>query len=134
MIGRWMKTRKAARWLGMAALAGAVLPGAIAFGAYAEQADSEPVSSGGPATLRRLDEQQYKRSIAQIFGSDITVPGRFEPPVREDGLLAIGASKVIVQPAGFEQYSIRAREISADVLSEANRSRYLPCAKSAATA
>src|SRR3546814_6573455 len=75
-----------------------------------------------------------KRSIAQIFCSDITVPGRFEPPVREYGLLAIGASKVIVTPAGFEQYSIRAREISAEVLSEANRSRYLPCAKSAATA
>jgi hypothetical protein len=59
------------------------------------------VESGGPPTFRRLNEAQYKRSIAQIFGSDIVVPGRFEPPVREDGLLAIGSSHVIMTPSGF---------------------------------
>ncbi len=89
---------------------------------------AEPVSQAGPATFRRLSEDQYKRSIAQIFGAEIAVPGRFEPPVREDGLLAIGQSHVVVTPGGLEQYALRAREISAAVLDEAHRARYLQCA------
>lgn len=92
---------------------------------------SEPLSGGGPATLRRLNEEQYKRSIAQIFGADIKVPGRFEPPVREDGLLAVGDSKVIVTPAGFEQYAIRSREIATNVLDDTHRSKLLDCGQSA---
>jgi hypothetical protein len=86
------------------------------------------VESGGPPTFRRLNEAQYKRSIAQIFGSDIVVPGRFEPPVREDGLLAIGSSHVIMTPSGFGQNALRAREIAAQVLDEKRRGRFLPCA------
>lgn len=87
----------------------------------------ETVSMGGPQTLRRLTENEYKRSIAQIFGPKIAVPGRFEPPVREDGLLAIGSSQVVVTPSGFEQDMVRAREISAEVLSEQNRAQVLSC-------
>ncbi|KPH69290.1 hypothetical protein ADT71_00485 [Novosphingobium sp. ST904] len=93
---------------------------------------TEPISTGGPATFRRLTEDEYKQSIAQIFSADITVPGRFEPSVREDGLLAIGASKVVVTPAGLEQYVIRAREISSQVLSTENRVKFLNCAPSSA--
>ncbi len=92
------------------------------------KAEAEPVSPGGPATFRRLSEEQYKHSIAQIFGDDITVPGRFEPDVREDGLLAIGASKVIVTPAGLEQYAVRAKEIAAEVLGEKRRAATVGCA------
>ena len=93
---------------------------------------AEPASPGGPTTFRRLDESQYKRSIAQIFGADIKVPGRFEPPVRDEGLLAIGSSRVVVTPSGLEQYAIRAREISAEVLSEAKRNRFISCKLDAA--
>jgi hypothetical protein len=91
------------------------------------QAESEPISSGGPQTFRRLKADQYKASIAQIFGTDIAIPGRFEPPVREEGLLAIGDSTVVVTPSGFEQYAIRAREISAQVLNESHRKKLLLC-------
>lgn len=101
---------------------------------HAAQPAREPVSTGGPATTRRLDETQYKRSIAQIFGADIKVPGRFEPPVREEGLLAVGDSKVIVTPAGFEQYALRAREISAEVMDDAHRKTVAPCAPAGASA
>lgn len=100
-------------------------------GISAVKAVDEPVAQAGPATFRRLSEDQYKRSITQIFGPEITVPGRFEPPVREEGLLAIGASHVIVTPAGLEQYAIRGREISAQVLSEDHRSAYLQCGQQA---
>lgn len=87
----------------------------------------EPVSTGGPATMRRLNEAQYKRSIEQVFGGDIVVPGRFEPSVREEGLLAIGDSKVVVTPGGFEQHAIRSREVSAAVLAEPRRKAALQC-------
>lgn len=114
-----------------------LVTGAVSFAAVdaanrQSAAASEPTSSGGPATARRLDESQYKHTIAQIFGADIKVPGRFEPPVRESGLLAIGNSKVIVTPAGFEQYALRAREISAQVLDDAHRKTFLTCEPQAA--
>lgn len=91
------------------------------------QAAGEPVSAGGPQTMRRLSEDEYKRSIAQIFGADVAVPGRFEPPVREGGLLAIGNSQVVVTPSGFEQDLLRSRQIAADVLSEGRRQSILQC-------
>jgi hypothetical protein len=88
-----------------------MLAGALALGwSSHSRADvaQEPASPGGPAAVRRLDEAQYKRSIEDIFGAGIEIPGRFEPPLREDGLLAIGASKVVITPSGFEQYELRA--------------------------
>jgi len=91
-------------------------------------AADEPATSGGPATFRRLNEAQYKRSIEDIFGQGIKVPGRFEPPLREEGLLAVGNSKVVVTPSGFEQYELRAREIAAQVLAENRRAAVLECA------
>lgn len=88
----------------------------------------EPISLGGPATFRRLTEDQYRRAIAQTFGPDIKVGGRFEPPVREQGLLAIGNSRVVVTPSGLEQNALRAREISAQVLDDKRRPATAPCA------
>lgn len=71
--------------------------------------------SHGPA-LRRLNEGQYLRSIEQVFGHGIRVPGRFAPPLREQGLLAIGEAHVSVSPSGLEQYELRAREIAEQAL------------------
>jgi len=125
--------------------AGVVLAGGIAAGAllgtgpaptaYAatDAAPVEPATGGGPLSFRRLSESQYKRSIEDIFGATIKVPGRFDPPVREGGLLAIGESKVAVSASGFEQYELRAREISAQVLAEDRRKTSLSCAPRAPT-
>jgi hypothetical protein len=88
----------------------------------------EPVTSGGPATVRRLNEAQYQRSIEDIFGAGLKIPGRFEPPVRNDGLLAIGDSSVVVTPSGFEQYEIRARDIAGQILSASRRNAIVLCA------
>lgn len=107
---------------------GAIAAASVSTGGSAQNSGfAEPRSPGGPTTFRRLDESQYKRSIAQIFGADIKVPGRFEPPVRDEGLLAIGSARVIVTPSGLEQNAVRAREISTEVLSEAKRGRYVSC-------
>src|SRR5690349_8579888 len=77
----------------------------------------EVADAGAPTGLRRLNEAQYVRSIEQVFGPGIKVPGRFEPSLRNAGLLAIGDGKVVVTPSGMEQYELRAREIAAQVLS-----------------
>lgn len=87
----------------------------------------EPITQGGPTTFRRLNEDQYKRAIADIFGTAIKVPGRFDPPLREAGLLAIGDGKVTVSASGIEQYELRSREIAAQVLSESGRKTALTC-------
>ena len=120
----------AAVFLAVGALAGVsmVWPGPTepAFAA----ADSVPVdqqASGGPLTFRRLNESQYKQSIVDIFGEGITVPGRFDPVVREEGLLAIGESRAGLSSSGLEQYELRARDIAAQVLGEEKRKTYLSC-------
>ena len=91
------------------------------------QGAAEPATAGGPTTIRRLNKAQYTRSIEQIFGADLEIPGRFAPPFRDEGLLAIGDARVSVTPSGLEQYDLRAREIAAQVLSEDRRASLLPC-------
>ncbi len=94
---------------------------------------AEPTVGGGPATMRRLSEAQYRRSVADVFGSDIKVAGRFEPEARRDGLLAVGSSQVGLSATGFEQYYNLARDVSAQVVNGQHRSS-LPCRPSAADA
>jgi hypothetical protein len=87
----------------------------------------EPVTAGGPATFRRLSEDQYRQSIEDIFGTGIKIPGRFEPPLRDEGLLSIGDSVAVITPSGIEQYELRAREISAQVLAGDPKTTTLGC-------
>jgi hypothetical protein len=101
---------------------------------FAGARNAEPNVPGGPPALRRLNEAQYVNSITDIFGAGINIPGRFEPPLREEGLLAIGESKVVVTPSGFEQYELRAREISDQVLAEKRRAEVMPCTPKSAPA
>ena len=77
--------------------------------------------------MRRLTEEQFRLSIADIFGPDIKVAGRFEPELRTDGLLALGSGAVTVSPAGFEQYDAMARSIAGQVVDPEHRDRLLPC-------
>lgn len=100
----------------------------------ARAAAQEPATAGGLAGFRRLNEAQYIRSIKQIFGDDITVPGRFDPPLREAGLMAIGDGKVTLSASGIEQYELRAREISGQVFADARRQTVVPCAAQSAAA
>jgi hypothetical protein len=120
------------RSLGVA-VAGALLAGVALLPASretAEAAASDEMVAGLPG-FRRLSEAQYVRSIEHIFGPGIRIPGRFDPPLREDGLMAIGDSKVVVSASGLEQYELRAREIAAQVLADDRRSAVAPCATAA---
>jgi hypothetical protein len=84
--------------------------------------------------MRRMTEAEYRHAIADIFGADIKVGGRFDPIVRpEHELIATGASESTVSPAGFEQFDVMARTIAAQVLDEQHRATFLPCAPADAT-
>lgn len=89
---------------------------------------AEPASVGGLPGFRRLNQAQYVRSIERIFGPGVKVPGRFEPPLRAEGLMAVGDGQVAISPSGIEQYELRAREIAAQVLAEPRRASVLDCA------
>ncbi len=109
---------------------GALLAASFAGTSPAQMAPAsfEPATTGGPAVLRRLNEAQYARSIHDIFGADIKVPGRFDPPLRASGLLAIGDGRAGVSSSGIEQAELRAREIAAQVMAEERRKAIMPCA------
>ena len=86
-----------------------------------------PRAAGGPVAMRRLSAEQYRHAIADAFGPEIEVVGRFEPDNRRDGLIAIGSAWVTVTPSGFEQYEAMAVYIARQVVSEAHRDRLVPC-------
>ena len=78
--------------------------------------------------MRRLTEAQYRNSIADIFGADIRVAGRFEPIVRPvHELIASGARESAISPSGLEQFDSMARVIAAQVFDEAHRAQFVPC-------
>jgi Protein of unknown function (DUF1592)/Protein of unknown function (DUF1588)/Protein of unknown function (DUF1585)/Protein of unknown function (DUF1595)/Protein of unknown function (DUF1587) len=95
---------------------------------------------------RRITELQYRHAIADIFGPKIKAEGRFEPELRKDGLLAIGASEVSISDSGFAQYFTIARSIADQVLLstptqenqkaavQAARDKVVPCAPARADA
>ena len=87
----------------------------------------EPVSAGFPPDVRRLTEDQYRNIIGDVFGKSIVVAGRFDTPVREEGLLALGARDATVTPGGLVQFDEMARSIAAQVMDEPNRHFLVPC-------
>ena len=94
---------------------------------------SEPATNGGDARPRRLTPDQYRRTIADIFGPSIKLGGRFEPDIREEGLLAVGSGHVSVTASGLEQYDGMANAIAAQVVSERYRPSLMPCKPAVAT-
>jgi hypothetical protein len=89
--------------------------------------DDAPTTKGGPVSLRRLTEPEYRQIIADVFGTTIKVPGRFEPDVRDNGLIAVGTSRESVAGTGLEQYDLTARGIAAQVVDDAHRATLVPC-------
>ena len=90
-------------------------------------APTEPIPQGSPPDVRRLTEGQYRNIIADIFGSAIVVGGRFDTPVRTEGLLAVGARNATITPSSLIQFDAMARSIASQVMSEPNRRFLVPC-------
>ncbi len=86
------------------------------------------------AVTRRITAAQYRNIITDAFGGDIDLGGYFEPDLRAEGLLAVGASRVSISAAGMEQYDAMSRAIAAQVVDEKHRALLIPCKPVAETA
>jgi Protein of unknown function (DUF1592)/Protein of unknown function (DUF1588)/Protein of unknown function (DUF1595)/Protein of unknown function (DUF1587)/Protein of unknown function (DUF1585) len=82
--------------------------------------------TGGPLVMRRLTADQYRNSVADLFGG-VTLGGRFEPDARDDELIAVGTSKATVTPGGLEQYDRMAMGIAQQVVDPKKRKQFIPC-------
>lgn len=98
-------------------------------GAAASEAAREHVV---PSSLRRLTEAQYRATIADAFGDDIKVSGRFEPEMRVQGMLAAGSRTLGLTPGGLENYEAMARGIASQVVDADHRVRLVGCGPTAA--
>ena len=81
----------------------------------------------GIVAVRRIDDSQYRQTMADLFGADIEIAGRFEPDQRRDGLMAIGSADLSISSGGIEQYISMGRSISDQVLDEKRRLKFAPC-------
>ncbi|TCM36058.1 DUF1588 domain-containing protein [Novosphingobium sp. ST904] len=119
------------------AIAAATLAGVVSLAGTAStsvpamaEANAAQTLLQGPQVvgMRRLTEAQYRNTIADIFGSDIRVAGRFEPIVRPaHQLIASGARSAAITPAGLEQMDGMARDIARQVFDEAHRAQFMSC-------
>ncbi len=108
----------------VALIGGALAPPAWTF------ATTRPGASSALHTtvaIRRLTESQYRHAIADAFGADIQINGRFEPGRREEGLLAVGNRDLSITSGGFEQYYAIARSVADQALDAKRLPRTLAC-------
>jgi hypothetical protein len=87
----------------------------------------EPLTGGVPPEMRRLTEDQYRHVVSDIFGDDIVLGGRFDPTIRSNGLISVGASTVTISPSAFERYDYLARSIAAQVVDKNHRGEMIAC-------
>ena len=90
---------------------------------------AEPITEAKLPDIRRLTEEQYRNIITDVLGDSIIVGGRFDSPVRKEGLLAVGTRNSTVTGPALAQYDALARSISKQVTSEPTRNFLVPCAK-----
>lgn len=102
--------------------------GQTATAAATAKADGEVVA------LRRLTESQYRRTIADLFGPDIKMVGRFEPEARRHGLQAVASGLLSISATGFEQYYAMGKSVADQALDEKHRAKTMPCQPASATA
>ncbi|MDG2243230.1 MAG: DUF1592 domain-containing protein [Rhodospirillaceae bacterium] len=89
--------------------------------------DPAPHIEGAEPTLRRLTEQQYRNVVSDLFGGHIIVSGSFDPILRKDGLVSIGAGNATISASSFDKYEKLAHAIANQVVSEQNRGLFVPC-------
>jgi hypothetical protein len=124
-------SRSRARLLVLGAAA-VVVAGGIAAAVMTMKSVSGPITAG-QAVTRRLTAEQYQNIVREVFGGDIDLGGRFEPDLRVDGLLAVGASHVSITAAGMEQYDAMGRAVASQVVDKNHREALLPCRPSSET-
>jgi hypothetical protein len=99
-----------------------------------DASDAVAVAPGaGPVAMRRLNVEQYRNAIAQVFGDGIEIVGSIEPDTRRSGLLAVGSGQMTITPSALEQYESIATGVAGQVLTTDRRGRLVPCQPSSPT-
>ena len=99
----------------------------LILGAASLQGALAAPSAADVATSLRLSPSQYKATIADIFGTSIRVEGRFEPELRDQGMLAIGERTSNITDSGLEAYDEIARDVTTQVVDERHRGELIGC-------
>lgn len=92
-----------------------------------------PAVDPGPIAMRRLTQEQYRATIADVLGDDIVPAGRLEPDTRQSGLIAVGTSEASLTPSGLEGYDTIARAVAEQAVDATHRDRNVPCQPEALT-
>ncbi len=102
---------------------------ALALGAAVALCACSAAEGEGPGirSIRRLNESEYRSTIADFFGKKIEVSGRFEPDARQHGLNALGTASLSISRSGFEQYAAIAHGVVTQVLDPKNEQQILTC-------
>ncbi len=94
----------------------------------------EAPSGSTARRLRLITAEQYRNTLAYVFGPSITIPSAFAPMTRTDGLLGVGTSLAGVTASQMEIYQKTAATAAAQVVNERNRYFLVPCTPNAADA
>lgn len=99
------------------------------FGACEAPPAGEPAEAASPLRARLLTAEQYRNTIAQVFGDDVAaaVVPPLPPLQRTDGLLASGASSIGVTSDQIQQIQQAASTVAARVVDLEHREFLLPC-------
>jgi hypothetical protein len=108
------------------ALAIGLLPAALVAQSHSVAAPPPAPGTDMPLALR-LSPSQYRQTIADIFDPSIQMTGSFEPEMRAQGLLVIGARESNVSDSGLESYDEIARGVAAQVVDEQHRATFIGC-------
>src|SRR5258706_4306837 len=105
----------------------AVAVGLLCLGLTAGSCSMAVAADRHMVQVRRLNEQEYRHSIADIFGPQIAFAGMFEPDTRIDGLLSTSATVLSITPSCYSALSAMADTIAAQVVNEKNRPKLISC-------
>jgi hypothetical protein len=91
-------------------------------------AAGDPVGQGAIARLIRLDDDQYKQAMIDVFGPTLVLNSALaESEKRSAGLLAVGDAEVSYTSAGFESAENMAQLVADQAVDPAHRDVFIPC-------
>jgi hypothetical protein len=106
---------------------------AAALGAHFLSTGGEPEARGGPTTMRLISGEQYRNTIAYVFGEDIKIDANFPELQRREGLVSLGSTTAEMTPGALEQFDRAARSISLQIVDANHRATLVPCEPAASS-
>lgn len=110
--------------------------GLAAVAAFLQSPASEQrtASTMRSAAAVRISPAQYVQSIKDIFGASLEFGATSELPVRDNGLLALGAVNASFTETGLERLESTAQAIASQVVDVRRRAVLIPCKPASASA